>query len=234
MRAALAFLTTLGGARGPEPGSLPWFPLVGLGIGSLVGAGGWGAAELWPPLAAAVVVVAADAALTGLLHVDGLADAADGLFVHGATPARRLEIMRTPDVGAFGTTAVTFALLGRVAGFATMAPEPLLVAGLWTASRTVMAVSPALLPYARREGLATGFLQGPPRRWPAVGLLVAAAFCVLAAGWGGAAALLALLVTAAGVLLLAKQRLGGFTGDVLGATAVAGETVALLVASARW
>lgn len=234
MRAALAFLTTLGGARPPEPRSLPWFPAVGLGIGAVVGAVWWGAGELWPPLIAAVVVVAADAAVTGLLHVDGMADAADGLFVHGATPERRLEIMGTPEVGVFGVAAVSLVLLGRVAGFAATGPEPLLVAGLWTASRTVMAVTPTVLPYARSEGLASGFLQGPPRRWPAVGVLVAAALCAVAAGWGGVAALLALLVTAAVILLLARQRLGGFTGDVLGAMAVAGETVALLVAGARW
>lgn len=234
MRAALAFLTTLGGARGPGPESLPWFPFVGLGIGAIVGAVWWGAGEIWPPLIAAVVVVAADAAVTGLLHIDGLADAADGLFVHGATPERRLEIMRTPEVGVFGVAAVCFILLGRVAGFAATAPDPLLVAGLWTASRTIMAVTPAVLPYARREGLASGFLQGPPRRWPAVGVLVAAALCVVAAGWGGAAALLALLLTAGVILLLARRRLGGFTGDVLGATAVTGETVALLVAAAQW
>lgn len=234
MRAALAFLTTLGGARGPEPRSLPWFPVVGLGIGAFLGAVWWGAAEIWPPLTAAVLVVAADAAVTGLLHVDGLADAADGLLVHGASPERRLEIMRTPDIGAFGVAVVALVLLGRVAGFAALAAEPLLVAGLWTASRTVMAVTPALVPYARREGLASGFLQGAPARWPAVGLLAAAALCVVASGWDGAAALVALLATAGGILALARKRLGGFTGDVLGAMTVVGETTALLVAGARW
>ena len=234
MRAAFGFLTVLGGARRPDPSTFRWFPVVGLAVGGAVGAAWWASGELWPPLVAAVVVVAVDLALTGLLHVDGLADTADGLIVHGTDRDRRLEIMRTPDVGAYGAAAVALALLARVAGLAALTPEPLLIAGLWTASRSGMALVPSVVPYAREEGLASSFLGGPARLSAAVGLLVGGGLCAVALGGPGVAALAGLLIAVALVVVAAHRRIGGFTGDVLGASAVAGETVGLLVASARW
>ncbi len=78
MRRALAFLTVFGGAAGPEPATLAWFPLAGAVIGLVLGAVWWEADRIWTPTVAAAVVVAADLVVTGLLHVDGLADTADG------------------------------------------------------------------------------------------------------------------------------------------------------------
>jgi len=108
MRDALVLLTTFGRRGGGgriHAGSLPWFPLVGAGLGLAAGAAWWGAQQWWPRPVAAGLVLLVDAACTGLLHYDGLADAADGLLPHADRP-RRLAIMRTPDVGAFGVCAV--------------------------------------------------------------------------------------------------------------------------------
>src|SRR4051812_17036191 len=99
MRAAISFLTPLGGARSPSPSAWRWFPLVGAGLGGLLGAGWWAADRLWPRPVAAALVVAADLALTGLLHIDGLVDSADGLLPH-LDRDRRLAVMSEPDVGA--------------------------------------------------------------------------------------------------------------------------------------
>jgi adenosylcobinamide-GDP ribazoletransferase len=88
------------------------------------------------------------------------------------------------------------------------------------------------VPYARDSGLASAMLPGA-RAWTALWLVPVAALLVVVQGPTGAAALGALLATAAGVVLLARQRLGGFTGDVLGAIAVLSETVALLALAAR-
>ncbi|MDQ2729862.1 MAG: adenosylcobinamide-GDP ribazoletransferase, partial [Actinomycetota bacterium] len=148
MRRAFGFLTVVGGARPPEPATLRWFPMVGAMVGLVVGAVWWGAGRLWPPLVAAVLAVVADLALTGMLHVDGLADSADGLLAP-MPRARRLEVMATPDVGAFGVTVVAVVLLARVAGLDATKPAPLLIAGLWCASRTLMAAAVTVLPYAR-------------------------------------------------------------------------------------
>ena len=234
MRAAFGFLTVLGGARRPEASTFHWFPVVGLVVGGVLGGVWWAAGEVWPPLIAAVVVVAADLGLTGMLHFDGLADTADGLLVHDADQDHRLAIMRAPDVGAYGAATVAVVLLARVAGFAALEPEPLLVAGLWTASRSVVALVPTVVPYAREEGLASEFLGGPARLGPAIGLLGGTVLCVLAVDGPGVAAVAGLVLGVAGVVVAARRLVGGFTGDVLGASAVVGETVGLLVAAARW
>lgn len=112
-RQALAFLTPVGGAVTPTPAALAWFPLVGLALGSAVGGVWWGADQLWPPAVAAAVVVVADIGLTGMLHLDGLVDAADGLLPH-LSPARRLEVMAEPTVGAYGVVAGVAVVVLRV------------------------------------------------------------------------------------------------------------------------
>jgi adenosylcobinamide-GDP ribazoletransferase len=232
---AVGFLTVLGRPSAPTPAALPWFPVVGAGLGAVLGGLWWVAEGIWPPLVAAGVVVAADLALTGLLHADGLADTGDGLLPPLARE-RRLAVMAAPDTGAFGASVLVVTLLLRVAALAAIAPSGLLLAGLWCASRSLLAVVATTVPYARPTGgLASPFLGGPRRRrLPVVGLLVAAG---LAGAWSPAAGLLAAVVglaAGAGVVGLARRRLGGFTGDVLGATAMIVETVGLVVAAARW
>lgn len=222
-RQAIAFLTPVGGAATPSPKALPWFPVVGAGIGAALGGVWWVAGELWPPVVAAAVVVAADLALTGLLHLDGLADSADGLLPH-LPRERRLDVMAAPDVGAFGVGVAGAVLLLRWSALAVLRPDPALLAGLWCGSRTLMATVATTVPYARDEGLATAFLGGP-LTWPIA--VVGAVIAGVLAGVAAVGVLAGLLVVA-----LAKRRVGGFTGDVLGAAGVVGETAGLLVAAA--
>ena len=233
MREALAFLTVVGRPSPPTPQALRWFPVVGAAVGGVVGTVWWLADQAFPALLAAALVVAVDLALTGLLHADGLADAADGLLPH-ASRARRLEIMRSPDVGAFGVAVLVIVLLTRVGALAARPADIGLIVGVWCVSRTLVAVAPAWLPYARETGLATPLLAAPAT--PVVGLAVlpATALAVGTAGWVGGAAIAAALLAGAAVLALARVRLGGFTGDVLGATILVAETVGLVVAGARW
>ena len=237
MRQAVAFLTPLGGARPPSPAALRWFPLVGAVMGVVLGLGWWVADRLWPAVAAAALVVAADLALTGLLHLDGLVDSADGLLPPLARE-RRLEVMAEPNVGAFGVGVAGTTLLLRWAAVSVLSPAPLLLAGLWCGSRTAMVAMSVRLPYARRAspepGLAQPFLGG--RVAPAAVLGAGLALACCAAWWplAGPVALGAGAVAAAAVGLLARRRLGGFTGDVLGATGMVAETVGLVVAAARW
>jgi adenosylcobinamide-GDP ribazoletransferase len=233
MREALSFLTVVGRPTPPTPRALRWFPVVGAGLGAVLGGLWWLADQAFPTLLAAVVVVAADLALTGMLHVDGLADAADGLLPH-ATPERRLEIMRAPDVGAFGIATVVVVLLARVGALAARPAEIGLLAGIWCAARTVVAAAPAWLRYARGDGLATPLLTTRPSPLVALALLPAGALAVVAIGWPGVAAVAGVVLAGIGVLALGRARVGGFTGDVLGATILVGETVGLLVAAARW
>ncbi len=238
MRSALGFLTILGGAAPLDRRAPAWFGLVGALVGLGVGAVWWAAAELWPAVVAALLAVGVDAVLTGMLHLDGLADSADGLLPP-VERERRLAIMAAPDVGAFGMVVVVLVLAGRVAALASLAPDPLLVAGLWAAARAGMALTISAVPYARTSGAASGFAgrgAGPAvLSLLAAGALVAGA--VVAAGlggWAGVATTAAPVAVFVAVIALAVRRLGGYTGDVLGAAGVVAETVGLVVAAARW
>lgn len=279
MRRAFGFLTIVGRSEAPQPSTLWWFPAVGVVIGLVVGEVWWGATRLWPRPVAAALAVAADLTITGLLHADGLADAADGLLAP-LPRLRRLEVMATPDVGAFGVAVVVVVVAVRILSLAAVDPgpvvAPLLVAGLWCGARTLMAVAVWLLPYARVEGgLASAFRsdeggrdeggraedgrvkdglstfgggegdpgvrhgRGGEHRLAVVAIAVGggAASLMLGAlgtGWSGLAASVVALGAGAAVLAFARRRIGGFTGDVLGAAGMLAESAGLLVAGARW
>jgi adenosylcobinamide-GDP ribazoletransferase len=242
MRRAMSFLTPFGGAADPAPSALAWFPVAGALIGLGVGAVWWAARLVWAAPAAAAVAVITDAALTGMLHLDGFADAADGLLPP-LPRARRLEVMADPRLGAFGAAALAIVLLTRFGAFAAMTPSPLAVAALWCGSRTAMAVAAVAVPYARPGGLAEAFLARPATRPPGsraarawlrpallglAGGLLSVGLALAGRGVQGLAAVGAEAAAAAAVVFFARRRLGGFTGDVLGAAAVAGETAGLL------
>ena len=241
-RQALAFLTPLGGAAMPTQAAFVWFPVVGALLGLVLGAIWWATDNALNPFAAAALVVAADLALTGALHFDGLLDSADGLLPH--LPAeRRLAVMAEPHVGAFAIAAGTSALLLRAAALTALgAGRPLLLAALWSLSRTAMAVTALTGRYARSHGLASSFLSEPAdgdlsaagTSWVAPAVIGAVLFLGLAVihDPDSLVAVAAAGVAAAGVGALARRRIGGFTGDTLGAGGVLAETVGLLTAVA--
>ncbi len=246
MRRAVAFLTPFGGAAVPSPSTLDWFPVVGAAIGLTVGAVWWLAARAWPPAAAAGVALASDVVLTGYLHLDGLADAADGL-VPPMTRERRLEVMADPAVGAFGAVTLFVVLALRFGAFASTAAAPLVVGALWCASRTAMAVVARCTRYARPGGLAAAFVEdpspGPRGHAPriagavlpgAVGAALAIAMAVAGRGTHGLVAVGAEVAGFTAVVMFSRRRIGGFTGDVLGAAGVVGETIGLLALAAKW
>jgi adenosylcobinamide-GDP ribazoletransferase len=230
--AALAFLTVVGRGQPTGPRAVPWFPVVGALVGAAVGAVWWGADEWWPPAVAGALAVASDLVLTGLLHLDGLADAADGLLPPMDRESR-MAVMSKGDVGAFAIGVVGTVLPLRLASFASMEPRVALVAALWCASRTVMAVGATALPPAHAGGT-TALFRGAS---PAVPAAVGAVLCLALAAPDPArtvAGIFGVVAGAAAVLALSHRRLGGVTGDVLGAAGLIGETVGLVVASARW
>lgn len=233
---ALAFLTVMGRASPPDPSTLRWFPFAGALIGAMAGALWWGASQLWPPALAAALAVVADLAITGMLHLDGLTDTADGVLPPHLDESRRLAVMAEPTVGAFGVGVAVLVLLVRWAAFASLTPDVVLVGGLWCVARTLMAVVVRLVPYAREGGgLASAFVGS--RSWMGlalVGLTLGLGMGFVAGGAGGAAAVVIATTAGAGVIALGVSRLGGYTGDVLGAAGMMAETVGLVVAAARW
>jgi adenosylcobinamide-GDP ribazoletransferase len=232
---AAAFLTAVGGAQAPTRAALPWFGVVGAFVGAAVGAVWWAGSRWWAVGVAAALALVADAALTGLLHLDGLADSGDGLLPPVGR-AKRLEILRDPRSGAFGVVVVVLVLLLRWTALASSVPDAAAIAALasvWCTARVAMAVTAVTVPYARDQGLASAF-RGPGASVVpvlAVGVPVALATAVIGHDpWlTGVLAVAATAIGAAAVVTFARARLGGFTGDVLGAAGVIGETLGLLV-----
>ncbi|MEQ8902009.1 MAG: adenosylcobinamide-GDP ribazoletransferase [Roseovarius sp.] len=208
------------------------YPLAGLVIGGLAALGGLVAqwCGLPAPLAA-LVVLTLGIVTTGAMHEDGLADSADGLW-GGWTQARRLEIMRDSHIGSYGVIALGLSLAARgVALWLLFSQSPaagvtgVLVAA--TLSRAAMAGVMAALPHARSDGLSHS--QGPtPMGAVLLGLGLSIGVALILAGSAGLWAVLwAGLVTVA-VTALAQAKIGGQTGDILGATQQMAE-IAVLV-----
>lgn len=216
---AVSLLTRIPVRGSHDPAqSVKWFPVVGLFVGVIAGTAYWGVGAGRAPAFAAVVAVAVAVGVTGAFHEDGLADTFDGLSVTRSVE-RQLAIMGDSRLGVFGACALVLVLAARV----------LLVAGLtpdWTAVPTlawVHGVSRAavigVMTGARPAGggMGSAHLAGF-RTFPAV--IMAGA--VAAVGWWlvGARLPWALAATAVGPLLVwgwAHRRIGGVTGDVLGA-----------------
>ena len=174
----------------------------------------------------AIGAVAAGMLATGALHEDGLADTADG-FGGGGTTGRKLEIMRDSRIGSFGALALMLALGLRVAALAALADPGRAAAALVAAGmlgRGAMIGMMVALPRARPDGMAATLGPVPPGA-AAIGLAVAAA-CVLLPH--GARALLAAVLAGALMVWLARRQIGGYTGDVLGATEQAAECAVLV------
>lgn len=242
MIGALAFLTIFGRGRRPDPSQQPWFPVVGAVIGALVGLVWWGASQWWPPVVAGGLALATDLLLTGLLHIDGLADSADGLLPH-MDRERRLAVMSTPDTGAFAVAVVVTTLVLRWAALSSNglhgAQLTAACAGIWALSRGLMVTAMNTMPYARPDG-GLGNVFGGTRSTTRTACVVVLTLALGAGGvmLGRGAALGAVVTITAiaggtGVLLLGRRRLGGYTGDVLGAAGVVLETVGLVALAAR-
>ena len=220
--------------RAPSRGArTAWgWPLVGLGLALIAAAVAWVARGLGvPPEIAALLALATLVVLTGALHEDGLADVADG-FWGGQTRARRLEIMRDSRVGSYGVLALVLALALRGAALIALA-DHLTVALLAAAatSRAAMAYVMETLPPARRDGLsqATG---RPGLQATQAAVALAALAALIFAGWAGLAALVAAAIACVLCANLALAKIGGQTGDVLGATQQITEITVLIALSA--
>ena len=213
------------------PAHAAWaYPLVGLVIASLSALAGWLALSFGlPSTAAALFVLLASIASTGAMHEDGLADCADG-FWGGWTRDRRLEIMKDSQIGTYGVVALVLSLgLRFVALAALIASGGYLMALICAAvmSRAAMVAVMYALPAARPAGL-SGATGRPPKHAMALAVL----FGVILVGWVLPVALMAVLAVTFGVALVARAKIGGQTGDVLGATQQITEITVLLTALA--
>ncbi|HEV2954127.1 MAG TPA: adenosylcobinamide-GDP ribazoletransferase, partial [Candidatus Dormibacteraeota bacterium] len=231
LRSALTFLTVI-----PIPGRIEGlgeaaFPVVGAALG-VAGGGAYELVGLSGNRAlAAIAAVAVLAILTGGLHLDALADCADGLL-GGSTPERRLEIMRDSRVGSFGVISLILVVGAEVAALAGTGSRAgfldLVMAGVL--SRLAVLGLIWKLPYIRPTGL--GKLLGDR-----IDVVLACGVASTLALFGAflrpsllqfGATLLIVAVVVAGVGWLARRRIGGATGDVYGAGCEIAQMAALV------
>ncbi|MGI5168628.1 adenosylcobinamide-GDP ribazoletransferase [Spirillospora sp. CA-253888] len=183
------------------------------------------------PLLGAALAVAAMAALTRALHLDGLADLADGLG-SGKPAAGALEIMKRSDIGPFGVVTLLLALLVQVAALAAVPNPPVAALVAAVAGRLALPwACRAGVPSARPGGLGA-LVAGTVGTPAALAVTVVVAAASLVAGPFGPAAVAAGLAAALVTLRRAVRRLGGVTGDVFGALVEVAATAALVVLAA--
>ncbi|QBY02641.1 adenosylcobinamide-GDP ribazoletransferase [Rhodophyticola sp. CCM32] len=229
---ALGLLTRLplpaGGA--PERGAqAAWaWPLAGLVLGLL------GVGMIWlgrwfdlPGGLISALVLAVMILASGALHEDGLADMADGIW-GGWTVEQRLDIMRDSRIGTYGVLALVLSLLARWSLIGALLSTPLALVAAAVIGRAPMVTVMALVRPAREDGLSRNTGQPEGRTaWLSAG--VAMIIAITLTGWAGVMACVVAYLVAGAVAWLAHSKIGGQTGDVLGASQQLAEIAALAV-----
>jgi adenosylcobinamide-GDP ribazoletransferase len=209
-----------------------FFPLVGALVGGIVAGVFFGAAQVLPVTAAAALAIAVGVVATGALHIDGLADTADGLF-GGRTPERRLEIMADPRTGSFGAAAIVLVILIKWAAISSLTEDdgwPVVIIAA-TPSRFAAVPVMALFRYARQQGIG-GAYSGHKRTALAIASVLAVALIFVFGESGGLAAGAIGLAAGMALAVVANRRLNGVTGDVYGAVIELAEAATLVAAVA--
>jgi len=229
-------IVPLPGRAGGSPPALGraagWFPVVGLALGVALAVLDHWLVRLFPALLAALLTVTMWKILTGGLHLDGLADCLDGLG--GRTPEHRRDIMRDSRIGTFGAVGLILVLMIEIVALSGLEP------GLrWRAligAPVIGRATPPLLARvfapARAEGEGAGFAAAVGRVGALVAVLIALNVALAALGGTGLAAALGALGVALAAARFLTGRVGGLTGDVLGAVVEIAELTVILVMAA--
>ena len=239
LRAAIQFITILPGGKTPAyypREMIAYFPAVGLILGLILAAFDAVALQLWAGgFVSAILDVILLILLTGALHVDGLADSADGLFGHRDRETV-LSIMKDSRIGVMGMAAVVCALSVKFAGISAIPAQAsfqrflilLLVPGF---ARSAMIFGIHWLPYGRPGG-GTGFdlFENPITIKDYWGLGVCLLLCLFL-GWRGIWMVFAFFGLVIGILVYYRRRMGCITGDMLGAMTEVTESMLFLAAA---
>src|SRR5437867_139068 len=240
---AIAFLTRIPASAHGEFSAADvgkaarWFPLVGALIGVVCLLTSLGLSSVLPALVIAVVIVAVEALLTGALHLDGLADMADG-FGGGRSREEILLIMRDHAIGSYGAVALILLVLIKLTTLAGLIERrrlaPYLIIAPMLARWSTVLLN-CLLPYARRSesegrkpaGVVTDFIGF---REAMVATVTSLVITLGLLGWQGLIYCFAVIVASAVSARICHSHIGGVTGDTLGANTEICEAVVLLVA----
>ncbi|CAK8719472.1 Adenosylcobinamide-GDP ribazoletransferase [Candidatus Electrothrix laxa] len=238
--AALRFLSiipfagSLGTSEEELARAVPFFPLVGLLFACITLPLTWCLSQVLPPAVTAVLTVFILLSFSGGLHLDGLADTADGFF--SSRPRERmLEIMRDSASGAMGVMALVLLLSLKIACLASMSDQLFIAVFLMPiAGRVAILLLMAMLPYARSEGglgslFKDSFDTYQARLRAGAAVLVFAGIAWAAAGPQGLLAVFAVLLMTALFAFFCRKKINGVTGDTLGAACELAEAVVALV-----
>lgn len=232
---ALQFLTVIpvkipGELTGKEIGeSTLFFPLVGALIGVVLWITALSQAFL-PPIIVAALIIITGAAVTGGLHLDGFMDTCDGLYGTQKTKEQRLTIMRDSHVGAMGVLGVVLLLMLKFALLASFSPKMLysLVLTMPVFARWIQVVDCFLFTYAREEGKGKEFLSHTTWKESLLSGLFTLSFFVVIWKTETLILLPLSLLLPAFFIFIVKQKLGGMTGDLIGASSEIAEVSWLL------
>jgi len=211
------------------------YPLAGLAVGAVGGVVLVAASAVTPSTVSTVLAIAATVLATGCLHEDAMADFADGVG-GGRTRARKLEIMRDSRIGAYGVVTIALVLALKVVAISELALQlgaidaAVALAGVTALGRALVVLPYLVLSEAREDGLAVATGR-PTVGVCCVAVVIGAALALpaLPSVWQFAWVILGATAGAGVVTWFAFRHLRGYTGDVLGATILAAETVALVL-----
>ena len=231
--AAIQFLTILPigrkGTYAPDR-MLPFFPLVGLLIGSLLCFFDWMAAQFWPLPTVTILDTVFLVLVTGGLHLDGVGDTADGLYGGAGDRVKALAIMKDSCAGAIGVVAVICVMAVKTAGILSLDSHRMLLLLIVPAyARGATLFGFAFLPYGRPEG-GTGHDFFDKKITPSVfwALLIPAALS-FGLGWGWLLINICFFALIGIILMFYRKRLGCITGDMLGAMTEVIEALLFLI-----
>ncbi len=212
--------------------AVPWFPVIGLLIGTAHGGTYYVASEFVAPVVAAVLALAASLLVTGAFHHDGLADIADA-FGGGWDVEQRMEILKDSRLGTYGVSALSIALILDVAAVSQLSPanglRALMVAHCLGRAAALGAM--VLAPTAG-DGMGASYMDRLSTPAVAMGILAAVAASNLAAPEYWLLAVAAAAFAAACVVALAIRKIDGVNGDVLGAVTVVAGLAVLVISGA--
>lgn len=252
LRTAVGFLTRVpvGGGLGDVRRAVPWFPIVGALIGLAVGGAYAGMVELVPATVAAAVAVVLGLLLTGAFHEDGLADVADA-FGGGWTRDDRLRILKDSRHGTYGVAAMCSSIVLRILSLAALGPAAGFAAAVAAHALGRSAAVGTMITARRAEpgGLAATLTDPVPPTDPVpftgdatppsgsqarrvAGILGGAMIAAAAIGWWAAVAAGLAVAGTGAVVVLARRKIGGVSGDVLGTVEQVVECLTLIAVTA--
>ncbi len=236
---AIQFITVLPAGKKSEyhpTGMLPFYPVVGLIIGFLLCLFDFGAGHFWSDSVVAVLDVIFLIIVTGAFHLDGLADAADGLFSHRSRE-EQLEIMKDSRIGVMGLVAVLCGLgikWGGISSLAGAGYERYVMLFIIPAySRGAMLFGIRLLEYGRKEGTGHDQFSEPLEffafRWLALPVVIS-----ISLGIRGVWLNICFVLVVLFIIKVYKKKLGCITGDMLGAMTEATESLLFLLVAVQF